>query len=156
MILIIRIFFIQIISLLICSCSSFSLMDNNSNNISSIQLSREENEIIKLSKILTEKLNSNWIQEEKYKNERFVATFKINLERDASIKDLKLYDAFCVDDKNNEYDIFAMNTKKTIIKSFPIKELQSINYSNWECLVLSFGSKEGNELFLKQQKNNKN
>lgn len=51
---------------------------------------------------------------------------------------------------------FCYKYEKTIIKSFPIKELLSINYSNWEYIWLDFGSKEANELFAKQEKNNKN
>jgi len=146
-----RIFCIQIISLILCSCSTFPLRGNNTTNTDFIKLSREENEIIKLSKTLTEKLNGNWVQEERYKNERISATFRIHLERDGSIESFKLCDSFCIDDFNNECETFVINTKKTILKSFPIKELLSINYSNWEYLWLSFGSKEGNELFKKQQ-----
>ena len=82
--------------------------------------------------------------------------FKVHLARDGSIESFRLCNCFCVDDVNNECETFVINTKKTIIKTFPIKELLSINYSNWEYIWLNFGSKEANELFAKQQKNNKN
>lgn len=150
-----RIFCIQIISLILCSCSTFPLTANNITNTGSIKLSREEKETIKLSEILFKNLNKNWIQDKKFKNDQMSSQFKVHLARDGSIESFKLCNCFCAEDVNNECETFVINTKKTIIKSFPIKELLSINYSNWEYIWLNFGSKEGNELFDKQQKNNK-
>jgi len=128
-------------------------MENNHANINSVKISREEKETIKLTGILFKTLNNNWIQDKKYENDQISAQFKIHLARDGSIENLKLSNVFCIDDFNNECETFVINTKKTILKSFPIKELLSINYSNWEYLWLCFGSKEGNELLLKNKKN---
>lgn len=143
-----KIIFIQIISLALCS---FSMAEAGPTNNKSSNISQEEQDAIKLANILFSTLNGNWIQEKRYKNGGIGANYSIHLKKDGSIESVKLCNIFCGDDLNNECETFVSNTKKTIFKSFPIKELSSINYSNWEYLHLAFGSKEGNELFTKQQ-----
>jgi len=145
-----KILFIQIISLMICSCSSFPLEEKPiSKQAESLTLEEKEN--IKLSKILLQTLNGNWTQEKKYQNERMSATFHVHLKSDGTIEDFKLTDSFCGDDLNNECEHFILNVKKTILTGFPIKDLSSMDYKYWRYLWLTGGSKEGNELFLKQQ-----
>jgi hypothetical protein len=143
-----KILFIQIISLILCSCSSFPLEEKPISKQAE-SLTPEENKNIKSSKILFNTLNSNWVQERKYQNERMNATFHVNLRNDGTIENLKLTDFFCGDDLNNECENFVLNVKKTILNTFPIKDFPSIDYRS---LWLTGGSKDGNELFKKQIK----
>ena len=142
-----KILFVQIVSLILCSCSSFPLEEKTISNQSE-SLTLEENKNIKSSKILFNTLNNNWVQERKYQNEKMNATFHVNLRNDGTIENFKLTDSFCGDDLNNECENFVLNVKKTILNTFPIKDFPSIDYRS---LWLTGGSKEGNELFLKQQ-----
>lgn len=143
-----KILFIQIISLMLCSCSSFPLEEKPISKQAE-SLTPEENKNIKSSKILFNTLNSNWVQERKYQNERMNATFHVNLRNDGTIENFKLTDSFCGDDLNNECENFVLNVKKTILNTFPIKDFPSIDYRS---LWLTGGSKDGNELFKKQIK----
>ena len=62
-----KILCIQIISLLVCSCSSLPLTEKAYVSSNLVKLSREEKETIKLSEILFKNLNKNWIQNKKFK-----------------------------------------------------------------------------------------
>ena len=131
-----KILFTQIISLILCSCACFPLEEKPiSKQPDSLTLEEKEN--IKASKILFNTLNSNWVQERKYQNERMNATFHVHLRNNGTIESFKLTDSFCGDDLNNECEDFVLNVKKTILNTFPIKDLSSIDYSYWRCLWLT-------------------
>ena len=64
---------------------------------------------------------------------------------------------FCANDLKNECKTFVSNVEKTVLKSFSIKVATTTTSNCYtKNLEITFRSKEGNELFAKQQKNNKN
>ena len=98
----------------------------------------------------------NWLKElndgkDVNQNEKIEATYHVHLKRDGTIDGIKLTYYFCGVDLNNECEHFILNMKNTILRTFPIKDLLSMDYKYWYCLWLPGSSKEANELFLEQQ-----
>jgi hypothetical protein len=109
-------------------------------------LTCREHSIINYSKILTDAFIKNWIQPQKYKNERLKAWFRIILNEHGGILKYYLVSVDCPVDIDNECEIFVQNVKKTIKETFPVAELKPLTADIGEEYTLVFKSKEGNEI----------
>lgn len=139
-------------SLILSSCQSFPsiksefVSTSQANEIQINKCIRESHEH------LSKQLADNWVQSTYYKNEEMTAIFRINLEKDGTIKSFKIIDSFCADDLKNECKTFVSNVEKTVLKSFPTNDATTTTSNCYiRNLEITFRSKEGNELFAKQQ-----
>jgi len=147
-----RILFIQIMSLILSSCQSFPsiksefVSTSQANEIQINKCIRESHEH------LSKQLEDNWVQSTYYKNEEMTATFRINLEKNGTIKSFKMMDSFCANDLKNECKTFVSDVEETVLKSFPTNDATTTTSNCYiKNLEITFRSKEGNELFAKQQ-----
>jgi PBP1b-binding outer membrane lipoprotein LpoB len=146
-----RILFIQLMSLILSGCQSFPY--TKSEFVSTLNEVQTNKYIRESHEHLSKQLEDNWVQSTHYKNKKMTATFRINLENDGTIKSFKMMDSFCANDLKNECKTFVSNVEKTVLKSFPTKGVTTTTSNCYiRNLEITFRSKEGNELFAKQQK----
>ena len=127
-----KILFIQIISLMLCSCSSFSLEERP------VSYAQKDNPL-KITEIMIIKsqIEDRWVQPVGDLENITVKT-KLELDIDGTVTKAEIISITCPPGAEKICPLVAQTTQKAAKKASPIKNLRPDRYDIWKTVELDF------------------